>query len=129
MLYYKEDAYYVSVETYQVRKTTAQFNRNSHRYRHDELPNDCIPAEVTANKNNTKTVRFSSPSSFSNIMLSKDSIEDWSDPMTINLNIINEERVKVVSQTNQIQFSLYLMEAFIIMKVILDLLYLTANFR
>ena len=102
MVYYKDDEHYISITTDHVRKTTSQINPTSQRYCHNILPNDCIPAVIVSNKNNTKTVKFSSNSSSNNIIISQDSVEEWSDPMTTNLNIINEDRVKAIAQDDSV---------------------------
>jgi hypothetical protein len=66
-VYYQDENHYISIETDKARKTNAQILPNAQRYRHEIMPNDCIPAEIFSNrKNSIKSVKFSSSSTIYN---------------------------------------------------------------
>ena len=80
-------------------KTNAQIYPNAQRYRHETMPNDCIPAEIfSKRKNNIKSIKLSSSSTICNYNNQQKVGDDWIDPMIANMIIINEERVKIIAK-------------------------------
>lgn len=98
MVFYRQDDYYVSIVPEITRKTTAKFNSSSKRYHHNKLPQDCIPAEIVAHKNNVRIAKFHASIILGNKHGAK--ITEWSDPIISNLDIVNEDKLVLLAKDN-----------------------------